>query len=331
MFDLVEAGTWRWPDPLAVPSGDSPDHLQPEHLERLAAELSSQLVGEAMQQETWTRTWQPYLVRLVEVAKGCHWPSDSELLTAFLNGWEPGSRSRQMAYDRARRLWKQAGWAWPEEALQGSRGNGKAAADPQGVRAFTDDEIFELRARIRKSLLSPADLVAWDCLICFGLRPAELQGLQVSIQDGTLLAQVHRQKRSSKGSCGARTVPAIPPKGWTGDCEALLKRWDQFGLPHGMVSARSPGQVLTQQLRRLNRQARVTCELSPELTSYGLRHAFALRLGLELQLSIRESAELMGHSPQVHLSTYGRRLDQPKLQAKVAALLQKRASELIRF
>ena len=58
-------------------------------------------------------------------------------------------------------------------------------------------------------------------------------------------------------------------------------------------------------------------ELAKELTPYGLRHAFALRLGQELGLHVREAAELMGHSPQVHLSTYGRRLDQPKLLAKV--------------
>jgi hypothetical protein len=82
-----------------------------------------------------------------------------------------------MAHDRFRRLWKEAGWPWPEELLA-LRGNVKAAAAPEGVRAFTDGEIQELRARLQRSRkLTPADLVAWDCLICLGLRPAELQGL----------------------------------------------------------------------------------------------------------------------------------------------------------
>jgi hypothetical protein len=31
------------------------------------------------------------------------------------------------------------------------RGSGKAAADPEGVRSFTDSEITELRARIERS------------------------------------------------------------------------------------------------------------------------------------------------------------------------------------
>jgi hypothetical protein len=40
-------------------------------------------------------------------------------------------------------------------------------------------------------------------------------------------------------------------------------------------------------------------------------------LAQHLGLDVRESAELMGHSPQVHLSTYGRRLNQPRLLATV--------------
>jgi integrase len=61
-----------------------------------------------------------------------------------------------------------------------------------------------------------------------------------------------------------------------------------------------------------------------DLTSYGLRHAFALRLGLELGLHPREAAELMGHSPLVHLQTYGRRIERPALLRKVADLANAR-------
>lgn len=75
---------------------------------------------------------------------------------------------------------------------------------------------------------------------------------------------------------------------------------------------------MTKQLRRLR--------MPGELTSYGLRHAFALRLGLDLGLHVREASELCGHSPAVHLSAYGRRLDGPGLLAKVAALSAERAA-----
>ena len=198
------------------------------------------------------------------------------------------------------------------------RGNGKAAAAADGVRGFSDGEIAELRARVQRSRrLTPADLVAWDCLICFGLRPAEVQGLTLVQEEGMLLAQVTRQKRSSRGSSGARTVPAVPPPGWPSDCFHLLDRHRRHGLQPGLLAARSPGEVMAQQLARLKRSKPVEIELPAELTPYGLRHAFALRLGQELGLHVREAAELMGHSPAVHLATYGRRLDQPGLLTKV--------------
>lgn len=317
VFDAVMAGEWTWPDPEATPAADDPGHLSPAALERLALKLEARLVGEQMGESTWQRTWRPYLQRLAGTAGERRWAGDPELLGAYLRKWEPNSRARQMAYDRARRLWKEAGWPWPEE-LAPLRGNGKAAADPQGVRAFTDAEITGLREAIGRSKLTPADLVAWDALICFGLRPKELQGLELRQAGGGLVAVVNRAKRSSKGSSGARTVPAVPPAGWPADCRDLLARWREHGLPAGLVTMRSPGELLSHQLRRLHQ---------PDgLTAYGLRHAFALRLGVELGLSVREAAELMGHSPAVHLSTYGRRLDAPKLQDKLAALVKSRAA-----
>jgi len=316
LFDLVAAGTWSWPDPDGIPGEGDPMRLSPGALQRLVSTLQTALVGEQIGHSTWGRTYAPYLARLVDVAGQQPWREDHQLLESALRCWKSGSRARQMAHDRFRRLWKEAGWPWPEELLS-MRGNGRAAAAAEGVRAFSDEEIKELRARLQRSKLTPADLVAWDLLICFGLRPAELQGLHLLMEEGLLLARVQRVKRSSRSSSGARMVPAVSPPGWPSDCHGLLDRWRRHGLPGGMVRASSPGQVLTQQLRRLRDQRPVEMELHQELTSYGCRHAFALRLAQHLGLHVREAAELMGHSPAVHLQTYGRRLDQPKLLARV--------------
>lgn len=316
LFDLVVAGTWSWPDPDGIPGEGDPMRLSPGALQRLVNTLQTALVGERIGHSTWGRTYAPYLARLVEVAGQQPWREDRQLLESALRCWKSGSRARQMAHDRFRRLWKEAGWSWPEELLA-MRGNGRAAAAAEGVRAFSDEEIKELRARLQRSKLTPADLVAWDLLICFGLRPAELQGLDLLMEEGLLLARVQRVKRSSRSFGGARMVPAVSPPGWPSDCHGLLDRWRRHGLPGGMVRASSPGQVLTQQLRRLRDQRPVEMELHQELTSYGCRHAFALRLAQHLGLHVREAAELMGHSPAVHLQTYGRRLDQPKLLARV--------------
>jgi integrase len=293
--------------------------LSPAVLARARENLRFAVVGERISERTWERTYLPYLKALEKVAGKQTWPDDLTLLTTTLRQWEPNSRARQMAHDRFRRLWKEAGWPWPD-GLAPLRGNGRAAAHPEGVMAFTDEEIEELRERISRSRLTAADLVAWDCLIVFGLRPAELQGLQVAQQGRLLVVTVQREKRSSRGSVGRRQVPAVPPRGWPSDCHGLLLRWQEYGLPAAVVGAESPGEILAKQLARLKGQKDATGKLRAELVPYGLRHAFALRLGIEMGLSVRECAELMGHSPAVHLSTYGRRLDQPKLLEKVAGL-----------
>lgn len=320
LFDAVRASNWRWPDPSAVPAEGDAGRLAPVGLERLKNQLQSAVMGEKVSPSTWQRMYAPFLARLIAVAGEQQWADAAELLTAVLRKWEPNSRARQMAHDRIRQAWRLAGWPWPSEVAL-MRGNGKAAADPEGVRPFTDPEIQELRSRLQRSKkLTPADLVAWDLLICFGLRPVELQGLNLLQVDGQLVAQVTRQKRSSKGSSGARQVPAVPPDGWPNDCFELMARWKLHGIPAGMVAARSPGEVLAQQLARLKVSKPVSIGLPAELTPYGLRHGFALRLAQQLGLHVRESAALMGHSPQVHLQTYGRRLDQPGLLAKVRQL-----------
>jgi len=323
LFDQVRAGAWQWPDPDGVPSASDEARLTPAGLIRATARLQAAIVPERASAETWDTCYQPYIDRLAARASIGKWSNEIELLTETLREWKPNSRSRQMAHDQFRQLWRQAGWLWPE-SLKSMRGNGRAAAPPEGVRSFTDQEIGELRQRIIRSTIQPASLVAWDCMALFGIRPKELQGLELIEQDGALVARVTRSKKSSGGSSGARLVPAVPPAGWPGDCHQLMERWKAHGLPEPLLTARSPGQVLWHQLDGLQRRPQISCEIPAELTPYGLRHAFALRLGTELGLSVREAAELMGHTPQVHLSIYGRRLDTPRLLSKVQGLVANR-------
>jgi len=323
LFDAVMAGTWQWPDPDA-PAANDPSRLTPATLARLRQRLQVAIVGEQISPITWERNYLPFLQKLEQVAAIQSWPDDAALLAAALRCWEPNSRSRQMAHDRFRALWKQVGWAWPEP-IAAMRGNGKAAVDPAGVIGFSDAEISELRERIGRSRLTAADLVAWDCLAVFGLRPAELKGLQLQQRGRVLVAVVAHEKKNARGKVGARTVPAVPPPGWSTDCHSLLARWQIHELPQSMLEMQSPGEFLAKQLQRLKRQRGASGELREALTPYGLRHAFALRLGVDLGLSVREAAELMGHSPAVHLQTYGRQLDRPKLLEKVAGLVARQA------
>jgi integrase len=316
VFDAVLEGTWTWPCEAEPGMAEEVAGLpSPARVQQLAQRLRGELVGERMVAGTWERTWKPYLAALERCAADGH-PDETTLLQGYLKGWPAGSRARQMGYDRGRALWQYAGWKWPED-LKGLRGNGKAAVHPEGVRAFTDAEITTLRERIQASTrLTPGDLLAWDCLIAFGLRPVELQGLDLHQENGTIVASISRAKKSSKGSSGIRKVPAVPPADWPKGCHDLLQRWKAHGLPPNLLTTRSPGQILSRQLQRLH--------MPEDLTSYGLRHAFALRLGLELGLHVREAADLMGHSPQVHLQAYGRRIERPALLRKVAELANAR-------
>ncbi len=323
LFDQVRAGAWQWPDPDGVPSAGDDSRLTPAGLKRAAELLRNHVVPEKVSPTTWKLMYRPFIERLISTAGAGPQPDDQTLLTTTLRHWQPGSRSRQMAHDRFRQIWRQAGWPWPE-SVQGMRGNGKAAAPPGGVRSFTDAEIEELRLRIRRSKMDPAALVAWDLLIAFGLRPKELQALHLEVQDGLLVAMISRNKKSSSGSSGARIVPAVPPAGWPADCHGLLQRWETHGLPGMVLNGQTPAQSMGRQLRSLRQRPPVETGIPEELTVYGMRHAFAIRLGTELGLSVRESAELMGHSPQIHISQYGRRLDSPRLMAKVKALVANR-------
>jgi integrase len=315
IFDQVMAGTFRWPDGLA--QADDPQRLGPTNLTQLVEHLRASLVGEQLIERTWKVAYQPYLAHLIYVAEKA-WPSEVELLTAALKRWQVNSKARQMAHDRYRRLWNFAGWDWPESIAE-LRGNGKAARPIDGVRAFSDEEITQLRELFERSLLKPRDVVSWDLLIVFGLRPAELAFTTLHLRNGHLVAELKRPKETIGGKEGHRLIPAVPPPDWPSDCFDLLERWKEHGLPP-LAYSKTVGEGMSQQLRRARKA--YGSSLSSELSSYSARHAFALRLAQHVGLHVREAAALMGHSPQTHIQQYGRRLDMPSLLDKVQGILQ---------
>jgi integrase len=77
-----------------------------------------------------------------------------------------------------------------------------------------------------------------------------------------------------------------------------------------------PSDPLSQQLKRLIRGFKIECEINPELTAYGLRHAFAIRLA-ELGLNYREAASQMGLEAQTQIAVYVKRLETPKVIQKI--------------
>ncbi len=275
------------------------------------------MLGEKLIQRTWDKTYQPYFDKLIAIAGQQHWASDAALLDAVLRIWAANTRSRQIASDKLRRLWKQAQWDWPDQ-IRSMRGNGAAAKPVAGVKGFKDAEVDELRLRIQASYrLTYADLVAWDVLQCFGLRPKELQFFSLLQQDGQLVCKVLRETASIKGKEGFRIVGAAPPQSWPYDCHDLYTRWKRHGIPHALTNKGSPSEVLVSQLERLKESSRkISCELDPDLTPLGCRHGYAVRIHTDLNLTSKEGADVMGHSEAVHLSAYEQVLDTPMTLSK---------------
>jgi integrase len=315
-----------------LPQALDGEHINSETIQRAIERYRDYQLAEKL---AGARTWKKHAYsrrRALEVADAGHTTTDG-YLKAALQLYGANSAARLQLFDLLRAVWEHAGWEWPR-ALKPLRGNGKAVAPPEGVLAATDEVIQELRARLEQGLnrvgarkTPPSRSVEFDLLICFGLRPQELQGLVLTNEGGQLLAHVSRIKKSGRGQTKLRVVPAVPPSGAGADCWALWERWHQFGLSSGTVTNEDPGHRLTELFCRLRKQPAVFHELPEGLRLYGFRHAFALRLGIELALTVREAAELMGHSPSTHLNTYGRQLDAPRLQAKVGALVRERANE----
>ena len=317
VFDAVLAGTFNWPDPDGL-DADNPTHLAPKAIKALVTQLKGDVLNEKVIERTWDKTYQPYFDKLIAIAGQKYWATDFELLDTVLRHWKVNTRARQIAHDKYRRLWKQAKWSWPDE-IRKMRGNGNAAKPVDGVKGFRDHEIDELRLRIQASnRLTEADLVAWDVLQVFGLRPKELQFFTLYEEDGELIAKVLRETASIKGKEGFRLVGAAPPSSWPLDCNGLLKRWKKHGIPKTMLDKVSPSEVLVDQLKRLIKPARkITCDIDPDLTPMGGRHGFVVRIHTDFNLSTKEGADLCGHSEMVHLSAYGQVLDRPKTLAKM--------------
>ena len=82
------------------------------------------------------------------------------------------------------------------------------------------------------------------------------------------------------------------------------------------MAMRAPSDRLAKQLERLKKAPQINDGISTDLTAYGLRHVFAIRLA-ELGLNYREAAALCGHDPATHIAVYGKRLESPKLIEKV--------------
>jgi integrase len=223
----------------------------------------------------WSKKWAPALRKL---------PPSGAITEASLlrviRTMPAGSASRRDQGNLLTQVAKSLGLD-TSALLEACRGYG---VDKLTERDIPTDEAIE--AAIKRI---PLPHWRWTFGMCaaYGLRPHECAEL-TWLEDDWI--EVH-----DKTKTGARRVTPCP--------SAWIKRFDLRDLPRPTQSARTLTKVFNDALDR----AQVT------IKPYNLRHAYALRL-LSKGVSADLGARLMGHSLQVHQSTYQRWIEGDRIQ-----------------
>ncbi len=223
----------------------------------------------------WSKKWAPALRKLPPTAM----VSEATLLMA-VRSMPAGSASRR---DQGNLLTQVAKSLGMETAalLEACRGYG---VDKLTERDIPSDEAIEAAFhRIRL----PHWRWTFGMCAAYGLRPHECAEL-VWLEDDWI--EVHDRTKT-----GARRVTPCP--------SAWVQRFELRDLPRPTQSARTLTKVFNDALDR--------AEVA--IKPYNLRHAYALRL-LDRGVSADLGARLMGHSLQVHQSTYQRWIEGDRIQ-----------------
>ena len=223
----------------------------------------------------WSKKWAPALRKLPKTAM----VSEATLLMV-IRSMPAGSASRRDQGNLLSQIAKSLGLD-TVALLEACRGYG---VDKLTERDIPSDEAIEAAFKL---IALPHWRWTFGMCAAYGLRPHECAQL-AWLEDDWI--EVH-----DKTKTGARRVTPCP--------SAWVKHFELRSLPRPTQSARTLTKVFNDALDR----ARV------DIKPYNLRHAFALRL-LSKGVSADLGARLMGHSLQVHQSTYQRWIEGDRIQ-----------------
>ena len=202
----------------------------------------------------------------------------------------------------------------PPKDLKPFVGRATQKSTRRSATPIKDEQLLELF----EELTDPNWRFAIGLMACFGLRPVELRYCR---PEGEKL-WVDYSKRTGRGLTEPAFVQGLDPFGLDGESQRLLVQFRNhtvefppLGFVDGVVGQRI-GQYLMHRLtwKSLKQELERKGE---KLTPYSFRHGFALRAHQRYGLSPRAAARLMRHSPQTHLSHYGRWIDNEELEAAV--------------
>jgi integrase len=259
-----------------------------------------------IKETTWERLYKPRMALVLKTAKGPPAVRDAKhLLEAQADLWRqrPGCRTRrlQIQYTAALLRWGvsegllSAHWA-PLPDLTSTIGRSresKTITTPIGV----EDILAMVQA-----IPDPRWRLAFQLINAFGLRPEELQHLQ--LRQGRLWCTY--EKVASRGKTKPRPLRLLPCDSWAAAWN-LVETFDPALLPPmraGFGSDSFSRYLLRREhWQNLRRQYDAQGE---KLVLYSCRHGYAHRAHVICDLPPKVVAAAMGHSVQTHLAAYSR-------------------------
>lgn len=275
----------------------------PDLVERFKAR---KLSSGSIKPQTWVNVYQRRMTELLATMAGTSPPANPrELLEAMTCRWadQPGSRGRQLQVQQTAALLRwgvdngflDAAWAPPLELdpFVGRKREAKAITTPMEVR-----HILELV----EAIPDPRWQFAFQLLVAYGLRPEELQHLQLR---GERLWCNYR-KSTSRGETKPRVLRLLPCDDWAEGWN-LVERFQVQPLPPMRPGYGAEDLGLYMRRRRRWRELRQEYEAAGEkLVLYSARHSYAHRAHLICELPPKVAAAAMGHSVETHLAAYSK-------------------------
>ena len=282
---------------------------------------------------TWVRRYRLIMDEFLQLMAEKRAPKTGDdvletLVKRFAAHCPPGSdgRSRRFSYIKALLVFAttKAGGGAPDRWKPTVHKKALVGRPPQGSKK-TPTALRDIDAiRVYEDFQDPKWKTAFGLCVAFGLRPAEV--LKCRPQGGRLV--VEGCKRNAAGEWGDREITGLDPVGAPGMARNLLAQLEERGadaLPEprvGYFSTRLRVKLMELETWQSLLKQTLAANKKP-LTPYGARHSFAIRASVTYRLPLRVSADLCGHSLQVHLNHYGKDIEAERATDEVAAAYER--------
>lgn len=262
---------------------------------------------------TWKQKYQPVLSAALQALGRRDAPTNGiDLCDGALKQWAVGMRQRQimrqslhafLRYAVQRRQFKPC---WLPPAVD----DGEHVAPKRVGYPMTDAQIMRLLDSVPDTESGCRWRYALQLLAVYGLRPEDLRYVHTRAGGAELWS---RYQKSQGGRKGARTQPRrlyrLLVQDIDGPVDWRLQQRVHVGeeLPPLGQNGKA-GEALGTYLRRLPMWGTIAAEAEREgqvLTPYSFRHRYSAE-GHRRGLQPKQMADAMGHSLEVHLSSYAR-------------------------